>query len=152
MRFIAGLGRLDKIQETKKSGPPINGLARAAGRAQNDDGDIVYEFVTEHGSLLALDGLWRELGFDNSLRRALRSERRKFDAEELIRVMVSTGIATRAANWESCASCERFPCRAFRRGGRPISVCSGRWALWRKMPNAWRRNPPRASGRFSTRN
>ena len=87
VRVIASLGRLDQIQETKKIDPLINGLARAAGRAQTDDGDIVYELATEHGSLFALDGLWRELGLDKSLRCALRSGRRKFDAEELIRVM-----------------------------------------------------------------
>ena len=57
VRVIASLGRLDKIQETKKIDPLINGLARAAGRAQTDDGDIVYELATEHGSLFALDGL-----------------------------------------------------------------------------------------------
>ena len=49
VRVIASLGRLDQIQETKKIDPPINGLARAAGRAQTDDGNIVYELATERG-------------------------------------------------------------------------------------------------------
>ena len=53
VRVIASLGRLDKIQKTKKIDPLINGLARAAGRAPNRRRDIVYELATEHGSLFA---------------------------------------------------------------------------------------------------
>ena len=49
VRVVADLGRPDKIRKTKKIDPPINGPARAAGRARTDDGDIVHELAAERG-------------------------------------------------------------------------------------------------------
>jgi hypothetical protein len=87
VRVIANLGRLDKLTPEKLD-PLINGLNRAVGRAENTASEVIQEPGRAHGNVFALHELWRELGFHKALSRALRSARREFDAETLIRAMV----------------------------------------------------------------
>jgi transposase len=87
VRVIANLGRLDRLSPEKLD-PLINGLNRAIGRAENTASEVVQEPGRSYGDVFALHELWRDLGIDKALRRALRSSRREFDAEALIRAMV----------------------------------------------------------------
>lgn len=87
VRVVANLGRLDKLT-AENLDPLINGLNRAIGRAGNSASEVIHESARAHGNVFALHELWRELGFDKALSRALRSARREFDAEALIRAMV----------------------------------------------------------------
>ena len=86
-RVIANLGRLDKL-EPKHLDPLINGLNRALGRAVNPAQPVSYDSALAYGDVFALHQLWNELGFGDALKRALRSSRRSFDAEALVRAMV----------------------------------------------------------------
>jgi hypothetical protein len=87
-RVIATLGRLEAVR-TGDSDALINGLLRATGRASLDEGTGKVEFAPSLavGDTWMLTALWRELGFEDSFRRVLRN-RRQFDAERLLRVMV----------------------------------------------------------------
>jgi hypothetical protein len=87
VRVIANLGRLDRLSPDKLD-PLINGLNRALGRSENTSSEIIQEAGRAHGNVFALHELWCELGFQKALNRALRSSRREFDAEVLIRAMV----------------------------------------------------------------
>ena len=87
VRVIANLGRLDRLNPDKLD-PLINGLNRALGRTENTSSEIIQEAGRAHGNVFALHELWCELGFQKALNRALRSSRREFDAEALIRAMV----------------------------------------------------------------
>lgn len=87
VRVIANLGRLDKLTPQKLD-PLINGLNRAVGRAENTSSEVIQESGRSYGGVFALHELWRDLGIDKALKRALRSSRREFDAEALIRAMV----------------------------------------------------------------
>jgi len=84
---IANLGRLDRLSPDKLD-PLINGLNRALGRSENTSSEIIQEAGRAHGNVFALHELWCELGFQKALNRALRSSRREFDAEALVRAMV----------------------------------------------------------------
>jgi len=86
-RVVANLGRVDQLTP-KDLDPLINGLDRALGRQRN--AAPVVEFVTAKslGDVYALHALWKALGLADALRRSLRSSRRRFDAEALIRAMV----------------------------------------------------------------
>lgn len=84
---MANLGRLDQITPERLD-PLINGLNRAVGRAENTASEIVQEPGLGFGDVFALHELWRDLGFDRALTRALRSGRRKTDVEALVRAMV----------------------------------------------------------------
>ena len=86
-RVVANLGRMEDLT-SKKFDPLINGVNRALGRAENTSSEIVQEFGQSYGNVFALHGLWLELGINKVLNRALRSSRRDFDTEALIRVMV----------------------------------------------------------------
>lgn len=86
-RVVANLGRLDQITPARID-PLINGLNRAVGRAENTSSDVIQEPGLSFGDVFALHELWRDLGIDVALKRALRSSRRAFDAEALIRAMV----------------------------------------------------------------
>ena len=86
-RVEANLGRLDQITPDRLD-PLINGLNRVPGRAENTSADVIQEPGRGFGDVFALHELWKDLGFDRALRRALRSGRRGFDAEALIRAMV----------------------------------------------------------------
>jgi len=87
VRVIANLGRLDRLSPDKLD-PLINGLNRALGRTENTSSEIIQEAGRALGNVFALHELWCELGFQKALSRALRSSRREFDAEALIRAMV----------------------------------------------------------------
>ena len=82
--------RLEAVR-TGDSDALINGLLRATGRASLDEGTGKVEFAPSLavGDTWMLTALWRELGFEDSFRRVLR-DRRQFDAERLLRVMVVT--------------------------------------------------------------
>ncbi len=86
-RVVANLGRLDQITPEQLD-PLINGLNRAVGRAHNTSSEVVQEPGLSFGDVFALHELWQDLGIDKALKRALRSSRREFDAEALIRIMV----------------------------------------------------------------
>ena len=86
-RVVATLGRLDKL-EPKDLDPLINGLNRALGRTQNTAQPVEYESARAFGDVYALHELWQRLGFGQAIKRALRSSRRGFDAEALVRAMV----------------------------------------------------------------
>lgn len=47
-----------------------------------------YDTALAFGDVYALNELWSSLGFDDAVRRALRSSRRAFDTEALVRAMV----------------------------------------------------------------
>ncbi len=86
-RVVANLGRLDQITPERLD-PLINGLNRAVGRVENTSTEVVQEPGLGFGDVFALHELWRDLGFDKALTRALRSGRRKTDVEALVRAMV----------------------------------------------------------------
>lgn len=86
-RVVANLGRLDQLQD-KDLDPLINGLNRALGRSDNAARPVEYDSALAYGDLFALQQLWTQLGFDRAISRALRSSRREFDAEALVRAMV----------------------------------------------------------------
>jgi len=80
IKVVANLGRLDKLSHGKLD-PLINGLNRAVGRLENTASDVSYESSLAYGDVFALHALWKGLGFDRALCRALRSGRREIDAE-----------------------------------------------------------------------
>lgn len=89
-RVIANLGRIDHLQ-AESLRPLINGLQRAAGLPESKEpaaARVEFESSKAFGDLFALHSLWSELGLASSLQRALRSSRRQFDAEALVRAMV----------------------------------------------------------------
>jgi transposase len=86
-RVIANLGRLDRLEPSHLD-PLINGLNRALGRAEPVAVSVEYDSARAFGDVYALHALWGELGFADVVRRALRSSRRGFDAEALVRAMV----------------------------------------------------------------
>jgi hypothetical protein len=86
-RVIASLGRLDKLGADDLE-PLIRGLQRAVGRPEAPGSAPEFEPALGFGDLWALHQLWGSLGLGPALRRALRSSRRQFDAEALIRLMV----------------------------------------------------------------
>lgn len=86
-RVVANLGRLDQITPAQLD-PLINGLNRAVGRAENTAAAVIHEPGLGFGDVFALHELWRDLGIDTALKRAMRSSRRDIDAEALIRAMV----------------------------------------------------------------
>ena len=87
MRVVANPGRLDQIAP-KQLNPLINGLNRAVGRAHNTSSEVIQELGLSFGDVLMLHGLWQDPGIDKVLKRTLRSSRREFDVEALIRAMV----------------------------------------------------------------
>jgi hypothetical protein len=86
-RVVANLGRIDDLTPQKLD-PLINGLNRVLGRAQNTASEISAESAKAYGDVFALHELWKDLGFDRALDRALRSGKRKLDVEALVRAMV----------------------------------------------------------------
>ncbi|WP_108262091.1 IS1634 family transposase [Mangrovicoccus ximenensis] len=87
VRVVASLGRLDRLSPEKLD-PLINGLNRAVGRAENTASEVIQEAGRSFGDVFALHEIWKELGIGKALDRALRSSRREFDAEALVRAMV----------------------------------------------------------------
>jgi transposase len=86
-KVIANLGRLDKMGE-KDLSALIHGLQRAAGRPEMLPEPPKFDSSKAFGDVWVLHQLWHELGLPDALRRALRSSRRQFDAEALVRAMV----------------------------------------------------------------
>jgi Transposase DDE domain len=86
-RVVANLGRIDDLTPQKLD-PLINGLNRVLGRTESTAFDVIPESAKAYGDVFALHELWKDLGFDRALSRALRSGRREIDAEALIRAMV----------------------------------------------------------------
>ena len=91
-RTVANLGRADQLSDDEVDGI-IEGLQRAVGRSPDEDGGPEFRRARAFGDLWALHQLWHELGLDQALRKALRSSRREFDAEGLIRAMVFNRLA-----------------------------------------------------------
>jgi len=91
-RVVANLGRIDQL-DAKDLEPLIHGLQRAVGRPEGMPAAPVFESAKTYGDVWALHQLWQELGLGDALRRALRSSRRQFDAEALIRAMVFNRLA-----------------------------------------------------------
>ena len=91
-RVIANLGRIDLLKPGQFD-PLIRGLQRASGAAEEaaaavDVASVVFEPARGFGDLYALHALWQELSLGAALRACLRSSRRQFDAEALVRSMV----------------------------------------------------------------
>ncbi|TVP83801.1 IS1634 family transposase [Thioalkalivibrio sp.] len=86
-RVVANLGRLDD-NDGSQLDALIRGLCRAAGRAEPDKVEITHEPARAFGDVFALHELWKDVGFDRALGRALRSGKRKLDVEALVRAMV----------------------------------------------------------------
>lgn len=91
-RVVANLGRIDQL-DAKDLEPLIHGLQRAVGRPEAMPAAPVFESAKTYGDVWTLHQLWQELGLSDALRRALRSSRRQFDAEALIRAMVFNRLA-----------------------------------------------------------
>jgi transposase len=87
IKVIANLGRLDRLSPQKLD-PLINGLNRAVGRIENTAHEITHDPARTYGTVFALHELWKDLGFDRALNRALRSGKRGIDVEALVRAMV----------------------------------------------------------------
>jgi hypothetical protein len=85
-RIIANLGRIDQLKPESLD-TVIKGLQRVAGKPQDPGTPPEFESALAFGDLWALHCLWEQLGLGDALRRALRSSRRQFDAEALIRTM-----------------------------------------------------------------
>ena len=87
-RIIATLGRIEAVR-AGEADSLVNGLLRAAGKPSLEDGtgDVSFAPALSVGDTWLLTALWKELGFDDAFRRLLRN-RRQFDAERLLRVMV----------------------------------------------------------------
>ncbi|MFO7033184.1 IS1634 family transposase [Limnospira fusiformis CCALA 023] len=86
-RVVANLGRLEDLSPQKLD-PLINGLNRVLGRTENTAFPVEVESAKAYGNVFALHELWKDLGFDRALSRALRSGRREIKAEALVRAMV----------------------------------------------------------------
>ena len=82
-KVVANLGRIDTL-EADDMEALIKGLQRAVGRPDSVPDAPRFETARAFGDVWMLHQLWQELG----LSRALRSSRRQFDAEALIRAMV----------------------------------------------------------------
>jgi len=89
-RQIAQLGRADQLTPAQVDGL-IAGLLKATGREAPTalaEGVPHFEAAREVGRCWLLSEIWRSLGLDQAIARALRSSFRQFDAEALVRVMV----------------------------------------------------------------
>ena len=87
LRVVANLGRVDAMKDGQLDAL-IRGLNRAAGRAEPAKVEIAWEGARSFGDVFALHELWKDLGLDQALGRALRSGRRGTDVEALVRAMV----------------------------------------------------------------
>jgi len=87
IKVVASLGRLDRLSPEKLD-PLINGLNKAVGRLENTAHAISHDPARTYGTVFALHELWKDLGFDRALKRALRSGKRTIDTEALVRAMV----------------------------------------------------------------
>jgi len=86
-RVVANLGRIDGMEDDHLD-TLIRGLCRVAGRDEPAALEIKHASAKAFGDVFALHALWKDLGFDRALVRALRSGKRKVDVEALVRAMV----------------------------------------------------------------
>ena len=86
-RVVANLGRIDGMEDGHLD-TLIRGLCRVAGRDEPAALEITHAPAKAFGDVFALHELWKDLGFDHALGRALRSGKRKLDVEALVRAMV----------------------------------------------------------------
>uniref|UniRef100_UPI003EBC66B3 IS1634 family transposase n=1 Tax=Arhodomonas sp. AD133 TaxID=3415009 RepID=UPI003EBC66B3 len=86
-RQIAQLGRADQLTEDKVRSL-IRGLRRHTGMPEIDAEAVGFEPARSLGPTWLLTEIWRELGFEEQLRRLFRSSYREFDLEAVIRVLV----------------------------------------------------------------
>ena len=86
-RIIAKLGRADKLKDGALDAL-IRGLTRVAGREEPPKLNVTFDAALSYGNVFALHELWKDLGFDRALNRALRSGKRSIDVEALVRAMV----------------------------------------------------------------
>jgi len=91
-RVVANLGRLDKLGQ-KDLSALIHGLQRAVGLPETLPHPPRFDPAKAFGDVWLLHQLWHEIGLADSIRRALRSSRRQFDAEALVRAMVFNRLA-----------------------------------------------------------
>ena len=87
LRVVANLGRVDGMKDGQLDAL-IRGLSRVAGRDEPAKTEIAWEGARSYGDVFALHALWKDLGLDRALGRALRSGRRGTDVEALVRAMV----------------------------------------------------------------
>jgi transposase len=87
-RQIAQLGRADQPGTQDKLDKLRRSLERHTGVDEAIATDLHFDPARTLGPSWVLTELWRELGFDDQLRRALRSSQREFDLESVIRVLV----------------------------------------------------------------
>ncbi len=105
-RVVATLGRIEAVR-SGDADSLINGLLRAAGKPSLDDGtgEVTFAPALSVGDTWLLTALWKELGFDEAFRRLLRN-RRQFDAERLLRVMIFNRLCDPESKlgilWASC--------------------------------------------------
>ena len=86
-RVVANLGRIDGMEDGHLDAL-ICGLCRVAGRDEPAALEITHAPAKAFGDVFALHALWKVLGLDRALGRALRSGKRKLDVETLVRAMV----------------------------------------------------------------
>ncbi|MCE6966992.1 IS1634 family transposase, partial [Cereibacter sphaeroides] len=86
-RVIANLGRIDDRPDGHLDSL-IRGLCKITGRDAPEALRIEQEPGRAFGDVFALHELWKALGFDRALGRALRSGKRQLDVEALVRAMV----------------------------------------------------------------
>ena len=92
-RVVANLGRIDGMEDGHLDSL-IRGLARVAGREEPAKLEITHAPARAYGDVFALHELWKDLGLDRALGRALRSGKRKLDVEALVRAMVFNRLCT----------------------------------------------------------
>ena len=126
-RVIANLGRLDQL-EPKKLDPLIDGLNRALGRSTNSAESVEYDSARAFGDVYALHELWQSLGFGPAIKRALRSSRRSFDAEALVRAMVFNRLCARTPSSAAYNGWRPWRCRPCRSRS-PMTSCCAPWTL-----------------------
>lgn len=86
-RTVGTLGRVEDLKDGALDAL-INGLNRAVGRADVQTGAVEADSALSYGDVFALHEIWKDLGFDRALGRALRSGKRQIDVEALVRAMV----------------------------------------------------------------
>lgn len=87
LRVVANLGRVDQLEDGSLDAL-IRGLSRVAGREVQEKVKVEFRSALSYGDVFALHEIWKELGFDRALGRALRSGKRQIDVEALVRAMV----------------------------------------------------------------
>lgn len=111
-RVFANIGRLEYLKPAKLD-PLINGMNRAIGRIDNTAFPVEIESSKAYGNVFARHELWKDLGFDSALGRAMRYGRRKIEAGALVRAMEDDGaILAFEANVDryGLAKCHRSSC------------------------------------------